>query len=136
MSPAQTPGQNAGRQIRRKGIEDRDIKDRKIKGGEESYFPVFNIPGFNVSVHVFCPRFLLDEAKPLDPSIASPEINMVADSEMRRINIEFPSNLARLVRMLHEDKAPKYFRRGRPINPNVFHKAPQGARALSLSGGL
>jgi hypothetical protein len=48
---------------------------------------------------------LLDESKPLDPRIASPEISMVAGSEMKRINIEFSSNLARLVRMLQDDEA-------------------------------
>jgi hypothetical protein len=51
---------------------------------------------------------LLDRDKPLDPRIASPEISMVADSEMMRINIEFSSNLARLIRMLHEDEAGCY----------------------------
>ena len=51
---------------------------------------------------------LLDENKPLDPCVASPEISMVADSEMKRINIEFSSNLARLIRMLHEDEAGCY----------------------------
>jgi hypothetical protein len=51
---------------------------------------------------------LLDEGKPLDPRIASLEISMVADSEMKRINIEFSSNLARLVPMLHDDEAGCY----------------------------
>ena len=33
---------------------------------------------------------------------------MIADSEMKRINLEFSSNLARLIRMLHEDEAGCY----------------------------
>jgi hypothetical protein len=48
---------------------------------------------------------LLDERKPPDPRIASLEISMIADSEMKRINLECSSNLARLIRMLHENEA-------------------------------
>jgi hypothetical protein len=48
---------------------------------------------------------LLDERKPPDPHIGTPEISMIADSEMKRINLEFSSNLARLIRMLHENEA-------------------------------
>jgi hypothetical protein len=33
---------------------------------------------------------------------------MITDSEMKRINLEFSSNLARLLRMLHEDEAGCY----------------------------
>jgi hypothetical protein len=51
---------------------------------------------------------LLDERKPLDPSAVSEEISMVSDSEMKRINLEFSANLARLIRMLHEDETGCY----------------------------
>ena len=51
---------------------------------------------------------LLDEHKPLDPCAGSAEISMVTDSEMKRINLELSSNLARLIRMLHEDEAGCY----------------------------
>src|SRR5262245_55689374 len=51
---------------------------------------------------------LLDEHKPLDPRIGSVEISMISDSEMKRINLEFSANLARLIRMLHEDEAGCY----------------------------
>ncbi len=47
---------------------------------------------------------LLDERKPIDPRAVSPGISMISDSEMKRINLEFCANLARLVRMLHEDE--------------------------------
>jgi len=48
---------------------------------------------------------LLDDRKPVDPRAASPGISMISDSEMKRINLEFAANLARLVRMLHEDES-------------------------------
>jgi hypothetical protein len=48
---------------------------------------------------------LLDEHKPLDPRIGSVEISMISDSEMKRINLEFSANLARLIRMLHEERS-------------------------------
>ena len=51
---------------------------------------------------------LLDEHKPADPRLGSPGISMIADSEMKRINLECSSNLARLIRMLHEDEAGCY----------------------------
>jgi len=47
---------------------------------------------------------LLDEHKPLDPRVGSAEISMISDPEMKRINLEFSANLARLIRMLHEDE--------------------------------
>ncbi len=47
---------------------------------------------------------LLDEHKPPDPRIGSPGISMIADSEMKRINLECSSNLASLIRMLHQDE--------------------------------
>jgi hypothetical protein len=51
---------------------------------------------------------LLDEYKPPDPRVGSAEISMIADSEMKRINLEFSSNLARLIHLLHEDEAGCY----------------------------
>src|SRR5437867_3433069 len=51
---------------------------------------------------------LLDEHKPLDPRIGSAEISMISDPEMRRINLEFSANLARLICMLHEDEGGCY----------------------------
>ncbi len=51
---------------------------------------------------------LLDEHKPFDPRIGSPGISMIADSEMKRINLECSSNLARLIRMLHEEEVGCY----------------------------
>jgi len=47
---------------------------------------------------------LLDGSKPVDPRAASPGISMISDLEMKRINLEFSANLARLARMLHEDE--------------------------------
>ena len=47
---------------------------------------------------------LLDERKPVDPRAAVPGISMISDLEMKRINLEFSANLARLVRMLHQDE--------------------------------
>ncbi|MGA2263796.1 MAG: hypothetical protein ABSH28_20470, partial [Acidobacteriota bacterium] len=80
---------------------------------------------------------LLDEGKPLDPRVASPEISMVADSEMKRINIEFSSNLARLVRMLHEDEAGCYrllhlAHQYLPMPRLRFHQCPDSFEALQL----
>ena len=51
---------------------------------------------------------LLDEHKPLDPRIGSAEISMISDPEMKRINLEFSANLARLICMLHEDEEGCY----------------------------
>jgi hypothetical protein len=47
---------------------------------------------------------LLDENKPLDPRARLPECSMISDNEMKRINIEFSFNLARLIQLLHEDE--------------------------------
>jgi hypothetical protein len=47
---------------------------------------------------------LLDESKPLDPRAQLPEFSMISDNEMKRINIEFSFNLARLIQLLHEDE--------------------------------
>jgi hypothetical protein len=47
---------------------------------------------------------LLDEHKPLDPRVGLAEISMISNPEMKRINLEFSANLARLIRMLHEDE--------------------------------
>jgi hypothetical protein len=51
---------------------------------------------------------LLDEQKPLDPRVGSADISMISDPEMKRINLEFSANLARLIRMLHEDEGGCY----------------------------
>ena len=51
---------------------------------------------------------LLDEHKPLEPRIGSAEISMISDPEMKRINLEFSANLARLICMLHEDEGGGY----------------------------
>jgi hypothetical protein len=51
---------------------------------------------------------LLDESKPLDPHARLPEFSMISDDEMKRINIEFSSNLARLIQLLHEDEERFY----------------------------
>ena len=51
---------------------------------------------------------LLDEHKHPDPRAGSAEISMITDSEMKRINLELSSNLARLIHMLHEDEAGCY----------------------------
>jgi hypothetical protein len=48
---------------------------------------------------------LLDERKQLDPRSASAETSMISDQEMKRINLEFSSNLARLIRLLHNEEA-------------------------------
>jgi hypothetical protein len=47
---------------------------------------------------------LLDENKPLDPRARLPECSMISDNEMKRINIEFSYNLARLIQLLREDE--------------------------------
>jgi hypothetical protein len=47
---------------------------------------------------------LMDETKPIDPRAKQPTASMVSDEEMRRINIESSSNLARLLRMRHQDE--------------------------------
>jgi hypothetical protein len=51
---------------------------------------------------------LLDEHKPLDPRVEKAEISMISDSEIKRINLEFSANLARLIRLLHEDQGSCY----------------------------
>ena len=51
---------------------------------------------------------LLDESKPLDPGAGSAERSMISDHEMKRINLEFSANLARLIGMLHEDERGCY----------------------------
>jgi hypothetical protein len=47
---------------------------------------------------------LLDESKPVDPRALSPDAGMISDQERKRVNLEFCSNLARLIRMLQEDE--------------------------------
>lgn len=47
---------------------------------------------------------LLDETKDLDPRAESAEVSMVSNQEMKRINLEVSANLARLLRMLHDDE--------------------------------
>jgi hypothetical protein len=54
------------------------------------------------------PSKLLDESKPLDPRAQSPEFSMISDNEMKRINIEFSFNPARLIQLLHEDEESFY----------------------------
>jgi len=51
---------------------------------------------------------LLDEHKPLDPRIGSAEISMISDPEMKRINLEFLANPARLINTLREDERGCY----------------------------
>jgi hypothetical protein len=51
---------------------------------------------------------LLDESKPLDPRAQLPEFSMISDNEMKRINIEFSFNLARMIQLLHEDEERFY----------------------------
>ena len=47
---------------------------------------------------------LMDEAKPVDPRTKQPATSMVSDEEMMRINIEASSNLARLLRLRHQNE--------------------------------
>jgi len=68
---------------------------------------------------------LLDEHKPPDPRAGAAEISMIANSEMKRINLEFSSNLARLIRMLHEDEAGCY---------RLLHRAQQHLAMPRLRG--
>jgi len=74
----------------------------------------FNAKRIGIGATALCLRWgsylavLLDEHKPADPRIGSLEISMIADSEMKRINIECSANLARLIRMLHEDETGCY----------------------------
>jgi len=74
----------------------------------------FGARTIGIGATVLCLRWgtylavLLDEHKLPDPRIGSHGISMIADSEMKRINIECSSNLARLVRMLHEDEVGCY----------------------------
>ena len=75
---------------------------------------VFNAQSIGIGATALCLRWgsylavLLDEHKPPDPRIGSPRISMIADSEMKRINLECSSNLERLIRMLHEDEVGCY----------------------------
>lgn len=75
---------------------------------------VFGAQSIGIGATALCLRWgshlavLLDEHKPPDPRIGSPGISMIADSEMKRINLECSSNLARLIRMLHEDEVGCY----------------------------
>ncbi len=74
----------------------------------------FNPKTIGIGATALCLRWgsylavLLDEHKPPDPRIGSPGISMIADSEMKRINLECSSNLAKLIRMLHEDEVGCY----------------------------
>jgi hypothetical protein len=47
---------------------------------------------------------LMDENKPLDPRTADSSTSMIADEEMKRINIEASYNLARLFEKMHQDE--------------------------------
>lgn len=47
---------------------------------------------------------LMDEAKPIDPRAEQPTTSMISDEEMRRINIEASSNLARLLRLRYQNE--------------------------------
>lgn len=47
---------------------------------------------------------LMDEAKPVDPRAKYLTTSMVSQEEMRRINIEASSNLARLLQLWHQDE--------------------------------
>ena len=47
---------------------------------------------------------LMDEAKPIDPQAGQLATSMISDEEMRRINIEASSNLARLLRLRYQDE--------------------------------
>ena len=75
---------------------------------------VFSAQSVGIGATALCLRWgsylavLLDEHKPPDPRIGLPGISMIADSEMKRINLECSSNLARLIRMLHEDEVGCY----------------------------
>jgi hypothetical protein len=81
---------------------------------------------------------LLDESKPLDSRARSPEISMISDNEMKRINIEFSFNLTRLIQMLHEDEE-RFYRllclsyRYLPMPPV---RSRQSTRILDLLFGL
>jgi hypothetical protein len=75
---------------------------------------VFSAQSVGIGATALCLRWgsylavMLDEHKPPDPRIGLPGISMIADSEMKRINLECSSNLARLIRMLHEDEVGCY----------------------------
>ncbi|MFQ5434040.1 MAG: hypothetical protein ACE5FD_04105 [Anaerolineae bacterium] len=47
---------------------------------------------------------LMDETKPVDPRTKQPTTSMISDEEMKRINIEASSNLARLLRLRHQNE--------------------------------
>jgi hypothetical protein len=47
---------------------------------------------------------LMDCTKPIDPRAREPLTSMISEQEMKRINIEASSNLARLLRMWYEDE--------------------------------
>jgi hypothetical protein len=51
---------------------------------------------------------LFDEHKHVDPRVESSGISMISDPEMKRINLEFSANLARLIHMLHKDERGCY----------------------------
>lgn len=51
---------------------------------------------------------LLDEAKPVDPRTTDNHVSMISDEEMKRINIEASSNLARLLEKMHDDEFATY----------------------------
>jgi hypothetical protein len=48
---------------------------------------------------------LLDETRPRDPQAGKAACSLIAEDEMRRINIEFSANLSRLLELLHRDEA-------------------------------
>lgn len=47
---------------------------------------------------------LMDEAKPIDPRAKQGTASLISNEEMRRINIEASSNLARLLQLWHQDE--------------------------------
>jgi hypothetical protein len=48
---------------------------------------------------------LLDESKPVEPRAGQPDVSLISDDEMCRINIEMSSNLAHLLALWQEDES-------------------------------
>lgn len=81
---------------------------------------------------------LLDESKPLDPRARLPECSMISDNEMKRINIEFSFNLARLIQLFQEDEGRFHRLLGLSYHylPMPRMRSFQSKRVLDLLMGL
>ena len=70
----------------------------------------FNYWVLSIGATALCLRWgtylavLMDRTKPIDPRAKQLTTSMISQDEMRRINIEASSNLARLLRLWHQDE--------------------------------